>query len=210
MINAQILDWVQTKGLNGLALLVLIGTVSILYRWALRAEPGAAVRALLNYRANQLAKMLERPDLSALTRKRIRLKQRQRDYIFLSGIREPRLADAAVIFTTLYRLRGRYLMPWRRWLQESEGEIIFDEAARNRAWRFYFWHNVPVSTLMLLSATWLFASACGMQTVVPFLLVNTLIFWFPWVMLTAVAPPPMTRMMIPRVNDYNARRSAKP
>ena len=167
-----------------------------------------AVRAILNYRANRIDRMLARPELAALTCKRIRLEQRQDAHIFLSGMREPRLADAAVTFTTLFRLRSRYLTPWRSWLEEREGLIIFREAAWKRAWRLYFYVSVPGCTLAMLFLSALFASDFGIQTFAPFLLINALVWWFPWVTLTAIPFPNMTLIMTGRVDSYNARRAA--
>jgi len=126
MINKEIVEFIMSNGPTGILTFLALIVVSIICAWLIRVEPASLIRGLFNRNIRRLEKLLASRYLSGFTRKRALLEFNQLSNIRLSGLIEPRLANAAVQFTLCYGLRSQYLKPWRSWLSEHEGRIEFD------------------------------------------------------------------------------------
>jgi len=206
MFNTEMLQWLKDNGLSGLMILMLFTGLVVLYHWLKRAEPISLIRSWINRENQRLETMLTLDYLPAITHARIRLELRQRAHIQLTGLSDPRLAEAAVIFTTRNRLRGRYLRPWRSWLRESSGHIEFDAKLYRDNWLVFSCIFFPLSVLVLGLITWAIALRYGTAVVFPAFLFNGIIWWLPGIYFLAVPFPPVTRTMAARLEKYNSQR----
>ena len=179
MWKPEFLEWLLKNGVQGAIIIMFTMCCAVLYHWLKRAEPVSLLRTLKDQKRHKLELMLKQDYLPAITHKRIRLELRQLAHSSLSGFAEPHMADAAVLFTTLYKLRGNYLSRWRNWLREEDGYVLFSHDIYEKDWRFFTRLNLPVSTAVLGIVTWLFAQEFGLIAIFPFMLLNALAWWFP-------------------------------
>lgn len=198
-------------GLISAALLSLL-CVLVVYSWLVRADPFGALRGLVNHRRQRLETIRTRPWLSKEVTDLADLELRQISLLQLTGIFDYRLQGPAVKLITHFRLRARYLRPWRKWLSpgkdELEGQILLNEKACRRAWRFCIVLNLIFMAMMGL-ITWIASSYFGYQYTGLFLMMNY-VWWFPLFLMSVVPPPVTTRKLVAQLQEFNQQVSDKP
>lgn len=182
--------------------IVIVMICSVIYVWLIKADPVRAMRGMLNIRKERLETLRKQDFLSEEARALAELELRQRSLYQLTGIFYHRLQEPAVQLITRYKLRARYLAQWRRWLDEKDGQIVFERKPWRRAWRFFFCFTL-VNTMMVFLATGFFAFHFGFEFAAPLLFALTAFWWLPWLLFTSVPPPAMTEALEARLREFN-------
>jgi len=205
MSNKEIVEFIISNGPTGILTFLVLKVVSIICAWLIRVEPASLIRGLFNRNIRRLEKFLASGYVLGITRKRALLELNQLDNINLTGLTEPRLANAAVQLTLCYGLRSKYLKPWRSWLSEHEGRIEFDRRKYQIASFFVFWINLPCSTIFLALLTYFTTINAGLKMLPLIILSNVIFLWFPWVALWRIPPPSLTKKMHSYLQQFNER-----
>lgn len=200
--NSSFLEWIWLHGPQGLMLVVILMALKILHDWLIRTEPLSMLAGIFS-RTRRLEKILERHYLSDVNRELVLSELNQRCNYGQIGVREPRLQQAATRMTALCCLRPRYLKPWRTYLTERQGKIIFDKKRYNRDWNFFRFINLPLTTLALLVMAVLFIPLFGLR-MLPLIVVGNVAAWyFPWLLLTSPMAPRATAEMEACLERFN-------
>ena len=105
-----------------------------------------------------------------------------------------------------YGLRAGYLKPWRNWLEERDGRIVF-----KRKWHFFRWRlfqagQIANAVLLILFIMYI-VSHSSAEMIAPLMLLFMLVWWFPWLMITSVPTPRWTREMEVYLEKFNAEQT---
>lgn len=146
--------------------------------------------------------MLTQPYLNEKTIRLAKRELRHRSLYRLTGLNNYRLQDLAIALCDHYNLRAGYLRPWRYWLKEQNGQIVF-----SRKWHRFRWHiflamqiaNTALLTVFIVYIN-LHASA---EMIAPLMMLYLVVWWFPCLMATSVPFPAWTREMEAYLEKFN-------
>lgn len=206
-ILTQAFAWFTKNGAPGwlILLAILFGMcVLVVHSWLVRADPAGIARSVINSEKRRLEHMLTQKYLTRETRTLIERELRQRSLWKLTRLFNHRLQDLAVLFAERYNVRASYLSLWRTWLSEREGKIHF-----NRTWyRVSLWMsglNAFISTTLLIAAGIIIFHGLSTGRAMLLMLLMTGFIWLPWLMLTLVPLPGMTRRMEGQLAAFNSQ-----
>lgn len=202
-----IIQWIEQYPRTGWLLLLLYILLGVLRHRLINAEPGA-FRGLFNFRRRQLEQMLKQPYLNKKAARLIKRELRQRSLYRLTGLYNYRLQDLAVMLCDSYNLRAGYLKPWRNWLSEKNGLIIFSRKWHRFRWRLFV--TVQLINLILLVVTiGLVVSHEPATLRAPLIFIYLIAWWIPWLVITAVPFPAWTQEMEAYVENFNAEQGTE-
>ena len=209
-ILAQAFEWFTKNGTPGWLILpaILFGmVVLVVHSWLVRADPAGIARSMINSEKRRLEHMLTQDYLTRETQTLIYRELRQRSLWKLTRLFNHRLQDLAVLFAAHFNVRASYLSLWRTWLSEREGKIHF-----SRTWyRICLWLsglNALASTTLLIAAGIIIFHGLSTGRAMLLMLLMTGLIWMPWLMLTLVPLPGMTRKMEEELAIFNNRSPA--
>ncbi|WP_312184135.1 hypothetical protein [Pantoea sp. CTOTU46764] len=111
----------------------------------------------------------------------------------------------AIIFCDRYGLRAGYLKPWRNWLNEQEGQIVF-----KRKWHYFRWRIflavLIVNVILLVAFIMYIFSHASAEMIAPLIMFYVLLWLFPWLMVASVPTPAWTREMEAYLRKFNAEQ----
>lgn len=166
------------------------------------AEPGV-FRSLLTFRKRQFEHMIKQPYLNKKAIRLAKCELRQRSLYKLTGLFNYRLQDLAVVLCDRYGLRAGYLKPWRDWLKEENGKIVFSKKWYKFRWRLFLIIQV-INALMAMIVIVIIYKYSSLELIAPLFAVFVVAWWFPLLMISAVPHPKFTREMeayLLRFND---------
>jgi hypothetical protein len=198
-----LMEWIGQNGWAAWFLLLIYMTVGVIREWLIKAGAAGTLNGVINLRKRRYEKMLTLQYLSAEARNLAKRELSQRSLYQLTGIYNYRLQNLAVLLCDRFDLRARYLAPWRSWLDERDGQLVFNAKWYRRAWRAFAWVCLPVTSMLMLGLSILFATRYDMEMLAPFMLLNIVIWWFPLLMITLVPTPSMTQKMQARLQQFN-------
>ncbi|MBZ6397836.1 MULTISPECIES: hypothetical protein [Pantoea] len=206
-ILTQAFEWFTKNGTPGWLIMpaILFGMcVLVVHSWLVRADPAGIARSVINSEKRRLEHMLTQEYLNRETRALIERELRQRSLWKLTRLFNHRLQDLAVLFAERYNVRASYLSLWRTWLSEREGKIHF-----NRTWYMICLClsglNVFISTTLLIAAGIIIFHGLSTGRAMLLMLLMTGFIWLPWLMLTLVPLPGMTRRMEAQLAVFNSQ-----
>lgn len=201
-----IIQWMDQYPKIGWLLLLVYIVLGVVRHRVINAESGSVFRGLLNFRKRRLEQMLTQPYLNEKDIKLAKLELRQRSLYRLTGLYNYRLQDLSVIMCDRYGLRVGYLKPWRNWLKERDGQIIF-----NRKWHFFRWRLFLVGQIanaaLLVAFIVFIVSQASAEMIAPLMMLFVLVWWFPWLMVTSVPTPAWTREMDAYLEKFNGEQT---
>lgn len=189
---------------------VLIGLMvaAVVLAWLIRADPFGFVRSLLNRKKQRLEHIRSQDYLCNDTKKLAELELKQLALYQLTGVFNHRLQPVAVKFCSRFNHRARYLTAWRSWLNEQNGNIQFEQKWYRYAWRGFVYVNLPLSLGMVLAISGILGWKSGIEYIAPMILLNTIMWWGPWIMFSSVPTPQMTRALETELAEYNTPNPA--
>lgn len=200
-----IIQWIEQYPRIGWVLLLIYILLGVVRHRLINAEPGA-FRGLLSFRRRRLEQMLKQPYLNKKVTRLIKRELRQRSLYRLTGLYNYRLQDLAVMLCDRYSLRAGYLKPWRNWLSEENGLIIFSRKWHRFRWRLFV--TVQLINLILLVVTIGFVVSHASVTMkAPLVFLYFVGWWLPWLIITAVPVPAWTQEMEAYVEKFNAEQN---
>lgn len=200
-----IIEWMNQYPKTGWILLLIYILLGVVRHRVINAESGSVFRGLLNLRKRRLERMLEQPYLNKNAISLVRRELRQRSLYQLTGLYNYRLQDLAIIFCDRYGLRAGYLKPWRNWLNEQEGQIVF-----KRKWHCFRWRIfllvLFVNVILLVAFIMYIFSHASAEMIAPLIMFYVLLWLFPWLMVASVPTPAWTREMEAYLKKFNAEQ----
>jgi len=190
----------------GIKVILLLIALRIIYVWVLKADPLVLIRGVINFRTHRLENMLNRPCLTDNDKNCILQELRQINHLSLTGFRSSRLQDLAVEFSLKFGLPGRYLKPWRRYLSEDNGRILFDYSRYRRNLNLYYKVNFPLSTGILIFILLLANLRLGEEKFFLTMILNLYCWYIPWIILTTPAKLDISDQMHNYVLSFNMTR----
>ena len=174
----------------------------LVYTWLVKADPAAFFRDIKSSRQRRLEKIAGTNALSPNSRKLATREIRQRHNRWLTGLNDHRLQDACIRLCTTYNLLGNYFAPWRAWLTEDEGKIIFN-------WRMYrIMRILSVAGILTITAAYcllmrVFVLRFGFENLAVFMVINLALWWGPLLMAMSVPGIKMTHRMVTHIERFN-------
>ncbi|MGC0972213.1 hypothetical protein WKH29_13125 [Pantoea agglomerans] len=200
-----IIEWMNQYPKTGWILLLIYIVLGVVRHRVINAESGSVFRGLLNLRKRRLEKMLEQPYLNKNAISLVRRELRQRSLYQLTGLYNYRLQDLAIIFCDRYGLRAGYLKPWRNWLNEKEGQIVFKRKWHCFRWRIFL-AVLIVNVILLVAFIMYIFSHASAEMIAPLIMFYVLLWLFPWLMVVSVPTPAWTREMEAYLKKFNAEQ----
>ncbi|OSN03829.1 hypothetical protein [Lonsdalea iberica] len=200
-----IIKWMNQYPKTGWILLLIYIVLGVVRHRVINAESGSVFRGLLNLRKRRLEKMLEQPYLNKNAISLVRRELRQRSLYQLTGLYNYRLQDLAIIFCDRYGLRAGYLKPWRNWLNEKEGQIVFKRKWHCFRWRIFL-AVLIVNVILLVAFIMYIFSHASAEMIAPLIMFYVLLWLFPWLMVVSVPTPAWTREMEAYLKKFNAEQ----
>jgi len=174
------------------------------HSWLIRADTADIARSVMNSEKRRLEYMLMQEYLARQTRTLIERELRPRNLWKLTRLFNLRLQDLAVLFAERYNVRASYLSLWRTWLSEREGIIYF-----NRIWYriclCLSGLNAFISITLLIAAGIIIFHGLSTGRAMLLMLLMTGFIWLPWLILTVIPLPGMTRRMKRQLADLNSQ-----
>lgn len=201
-----IIQWMNQYPKTGWLLLCIYIALGVVRHRVINAESGSVFRGLLNLRKRRLEQMLTQPYLNKNAVRLAKRELRQRSLYRLTGLYNYRLQDLAVIMCDRYGLRAGYLKPWRNWLEERDGRIVFNRKWHCFRWRLFLVGQI-VNTVLLILFIMYIISHSSAEMIAPLMLLFMLVWWFPWLMITSVPTPRWTREMEVYLEKFNAEQT---
>lgn len=198
---------VMQYGYPAVLLMLAFAAGSVIYAWLVRANPVSAMRGLMTVRKRRLERICDEDFLTPEARTLAERDLSQKSLQQLTGLFDHRLQRAGVALCFTYDLHPRYLRPWRTWLTVRDRQIEFSKRWYRAAWYYNILVNLPFSTVVMGVIAWACAQEFGELYAAPVLLLNAAVWWFPWLMFTAIPTPRMTRQMETYLQSYNSSLS---
>ncbi|MEC9989769.1 hypothetical protein RCV41_00560 [Escherichia coli] len=194
----------------GISVAIIIAVLSAL--WMKPDNTRAIFRFLSGgTRKNKLRSLLKGERLSSEGVARVKLELNQRNNMWLTGMLKPGIAEAAVILTTENNLRARYLSDWRVWLEERNGQILFDK----KSYKKVFFINCAIGVFVGLLAAFLVFDMYYQwfypeieRGVFP-ALINLFVLWLIIFMMARIPGKKATLQMKRYIERYNKQQRSK-
>lgn len=201
-LSPELMMWLMSlKG--GAVITLFFWLLSLLvYTWLVKADPAAFLRDIKNSRQRRLEKIAGTNYLTPNSRKLATREIRQRHNRWLTGLDDHRLQDACTRLCVAYNLLGNYFAPWRAWLTENEGKIIFN-------WRMYrIMRILSVAGILTITAAYcllmrVFVLRFGFENLAVFMVLNLALWWGPLLFAMSVPGIKMTHKMVTYTENFN-------
>lgn len=201
----MIIQWMEKYPKTGWLLLIVYIVLGVVRHRLINAESGSVFRGLLNLKRRRLEQMLEQPYLNKNAVSLVGRELRQRSLYQLTGLYNYRLQDLAIVFCDRYGLRAGYLKPWRNWLNEQEGQIVFKRKWHCFRWRIFLLVLIVNVILLVAFIMYIFSHASA-EMIAPLIMFYVLLWLFPWLMVASVPTPVWTREMEAYLKKFNAEQ----
>ncbi|MFI8416591.1 hypothetical protein ACQKDS_09065 [Serratia sp. NPDC078593] len=203
---SAIIQWMDQYPKIGWLLLLVYIVLGVVRHRVINAESGSVFRGLLNFRKRRLEQMLTQPYLNKNAVRLAKRELRQRSLYRLTGLYHYRLQDLAVILCDRYGLRAAYLKPWRNWLKERDGQIVFNRKGHSICWSLFLVGQIANTALLVAFIVYLIRHAPA-EMIAPLLMLYMVVLWFPWLMMTSMPFPAWTREMEAYLEKFNSEQS---
>ncbi|WP_337036031.1 hypothetical protein [Pantoea agglomerans] len=201
----MIIQWMEKYPKTGWLLLIVYIVLGVVRHRLINAESGSVFRGLLNLKRRRLEQMLKQPYMDKNAVSLVRRELRQRSLYQLTGLYNYRLQDLAIVFCDRYGLRAGYLKPWRNWLNEQEGQIVFKRKWHCFRWRIFLLVLIVNVILLVAFIMYIFSHASA-EMIAPLIMFYVLLWLFPWLMVASVPTPAWTREMEAYLKKFNAEQ----
>ena len=201
----MIIQWMEKYPKTGWLLLIVYIVLGVVRHRIINAESGSVFRGLLNLKRRRLEQMLKQPYMDKNAVSLVRRELRQRSLYQLTGLYNYRLQVLAIVFCDRYGLRAGYLKPWRNWLNEQEGQIVFKRKWHCFRWRIFLLVLIVNVILLVAFIMYIFSHASA-EMIAPLIMFYVLLWLFPWLMVASVPTPAWTREMEAYLKKFNAEQ----
>lgn len=180
--------------------------VLVVHAWLVKASLVEIARGLIHARRRRLENTLTQDYITKEARTLINRELRQQTLWKLTRLFEHRLQELGVLFAERFNQRASYLSSWRTWLTEQNGQIHFKRTFYKVCLGLFCFSFVVSTSLLVTVLVVIFQGMLAWKAmVITFMLVCFI--WMPWIFLTYVPFPFMTRKLVAQLQEFNQQVS---